>query len=114
MTAAHDPIVIVAFARTPMGGFQGALSGVKATDLGAASVKAAVERVQGDLSNKEKVKEALLAKEVETVFGPMPFDPRNNQAILDIYVNEIKEGAGGPVNQVIHTYKAVRDPGPVA
>ncbi|HEV7336206.1 MAG TPA: ABC transporter substrate-binding protein [Bosea sp. (in: a-proteobacteria)] len=78
-------------------------------------IKAAVERVQGDLSNKEKVKEALLAKEVETVFGPMPFDPRNNQAILDIYVNEVKEGAGGvPVNQVIHTYKGVRDPGPVA
>ncbi len=41
---AHDPIVIVAFARTPMGGFQGALGGVKATDLGAAAVKAAVER----------------------------------------------------------------------
>ena len=41
---AHDPIVIVAFARTPMGGFQGALGGVKATDLGAAAVRAAVER----------------------------------------------------------------------
>ena len=26
-----DPIVIVAFARTPMGGFQGALAGVSAT-----------------------------------------------------------------------------------
>ena len=38
------PVVICAFARTPMGGFQGALSGVKATDLGAAAVKAAVER----------------------------------------------------------------------
>ena len=44
MTAVHDPIVICSFARTPMGGFQGALSGVKATDLGAAAVKAAVER----------------------------------------------------------------------
>jgi acetyl-CoA C-acetyltransferase len=39
-----DPVVIVSFARTPMGGFQGALSGVKATDLGAAAVKAAVAR----------------------------------------------------------------------
>jgi len=78
-------------------------------------IKAAVERVEGDLSNKDKVKEALLAKEVETVFGPMPFDPRNNQAILDIYVNEVKEGPDGvPVNQVIHTYKGVRDPGPAA
>ena len=39
-----DPIVIVSFARTPMGGFQGAFSGVKATELGATAVKAAVER----------------------------------------------------------------------
>lgn len=39
-----DPVVICSFARTPMGGFQGALSGVKATDLGAAAVRAAVER----------------------------------------------------------------------
>ncbi|MEN9933249.1 MAG: hypothetical protein RIS17_1822 [Pseudomonadota bacterium] len=39
-----DPVVIASYARTPMGGFQGALAGVKATDLGAAAVKAAVER----------------------------------------------------------------------
>ena len=39
-----DPVVICSFARTPMGGFQGVLGGVKATDLGAAAVKAAVER----------------------------------------------------------------------
>ena len=39
-----DAVVIASFARTPMGGFQGALSGVKATALGAAAVKAAVAR----------------------------------------------------------------------
>ena len=45
-----DPIVIVSFARTPMGGFQGALAGAKATELGATAVKAAIERagVSGD------------------------------------------------------------------
>ena len=42
MTA--DPIVILSYARTPMGSFQGALAGASATDLGAAAVKAAVER----------------------------------------------------------------------
>ena len=36
-----DPVVIVSFARTPMGGFQGALTGVKATALGSAAVRAA-------------------------------------------------------------------------
>ena len=40
----HDPVVIVSYARTPMGGFQGALATVKATELGAAAVRAAVER----------------------------------------------------------------------
>jgi acetyl-CoA C-acetyltransferase len=39
-----DPVVIVAFARTPIGGFQGGLGEVKATDLGAVAVKAAVKR----------------------------------------------------------------------
>ena len=39
-----DPVVISSYARTPMGGFQGALAGVTAVDLGATAVKAAVER----------------------------------------------------------------------
>jgi acetyl-CoA C-acetyltransferase len=39
-----DPIVIAAYARTPMGGFQGSLGAVKATELGATAVRAAVER----------------------------------------------------------------------
>jgi acetyl-CoA C-acetyltransferase len=39
-----DPIVILSYARTPMGAMQGALADVAATDLGAIAVKAAVER----------------------------------------------------------------------
>jgi acetyl-CoA C-acetyltransferase len=46
-----DPIVIASFARTPMGGFQGALGTVSATALGATAVKAAVERA-GVLSDE--------------------------------------------------------------
>ena len=42
--AAADPVVVLSFARTPMGGFQGSLSSVSATALGAAAVRAAVER----------------------------------------------------------------------
>ena len=50
MSAAPDPVVICSYARTPMGAFQGALAGVKATALGSAAVKAALERagVSGD------------------------------------------------------------------
>ncbi len=39
-----DPIVILSYARTPMGSFQGSLSGASATELGAIAVGAAVER----------------------------------------------------------------------
>jgi len=39
-----DPIVILSYARTPMGGMQGALGEVSASRLGAVAVKAAVER----------------------------------------------------------------------
>ena len=44
MSQTFDPVVIAAYARTPMGGFQGVFSGVKATELGAVAVRAAVER----------------------------------------------------------------------
>lgn len=39
-----DPVVIVGYARTPVGAFEGALADAKAAELGAAAVKAAVER----------------------------------------------------------------------
>jgi acetyl-CoA C-acetyltransferase len=39
-----DEVVIAGYARTAMGGFQGALAGLKATELGSAAVRAAVER----------------------------------------------------------------------
>jgi acetyl-CoA C-acetyltransferase len=56
MAAANaDPVVICSYARTPMGGFQGALSGVKATALGSAAVKAALERSGADPEDVEQI-----------------------------------------------------------
>ncbi|WP_022956271.1 acetyl-CoA C-acyltransferase [Perlucidibaca piscinae] len=40
----HDPVVIVNGARTPMGGFQGALAAVTATELGAVAIREALAR----------------------------------------------------------------------
>ncbi|MGO0692900.1 acetyl-CoA C-acyltransferase [Pseudomonas guariconensis] len=50
MTLANDPIVIVSAVRTPMGGLQGDLKSLSAPQLGAAAIRAAVERagIQGD------------------------------------------------------------------
>lgn len=44
MSLANDPIVIVSAVRTPMGGLQGDLKSLSATQLGTAAIRAAVER----------------------------------------------------------------------
>src|SRR5256885_7647874 len=41
-----DPIVIVSAARTPMGAFQGELKSFAAPELGAAAIRAALERAK--------------------------------------------------------------------
>ncbi len=50
-----DPVVIAGYARTPMGGFLGELAPLKATELGAAAVKAAVERAKVDPEAVEQI-----------------------------------------------------------
>ena len=59
MTAPHsttgDPVVILSYARTPMGAMQGALAEVSATDLGATAVRAAVERSGVDANDIERI-----------------------------------------------------------
>ena len=52
-----DPIVIVSAARTPMGGFQGELKGFAAPELGAAAIRAAVERAR---LKPEQVQEVIM------------------------------------------------------
>ncbi|MGB5484753.1 acetyl-CoA C-acyltransferase [Parasphingorhabdus sp.] len=50
-----DPIVILSYARTPMGGMQGALGEVSAPHLGAVAVKAAVERAGVEGADVERI-----------------------------------------------------------
>src|SRR5437867_12458496 len=50
-----DPIVIVSAARTPMGAVQGELKGFAAPELGAAAIRAAVERAKLDPQDVQEV-----------------------------------------------------------
>jgi acetyl-CoA C-acetyltransferase len=52
-----DPVVIVSAARTPMGAFQGELKSFAAPELGAAAIRAAVERAK---LKPEEVQEVLM------------------------------------------------------
>lgn len=53
--SANDPVVILSYARTPMGGMQGELSDVSAPELGAIAVKGAVERAGVDGAAIERI-----------------------------------------------------------
>ena len=53
--SANDPIVILSYARTPMGAMQGALADVSATDLGATAIRAAVARAGVNGADVERV-----------------------------------------------------------
>jgi acetyl-CoA C-acetyltransferase len=60
MSNTQDPIVIVSAARTPMGAFQGDFSSLSAHDLGAAAIRAALERAAaGSQFSPDLVSEVL-------------------------------------------------------
>jgi acetyl-CoA C-acetyltransferase len=62
--------VILSAVRTPIGRFQGALSGIPAAGLGAIAVRAAVERA--GLENPEEIDEVLLGNVVQAGVGQAP------------------------------------------
>ena len=61
--SANDPIVIVAAARTPIGGLLGDFSALAAWELGAVAVKAAVQRagVPGEAIDEVLLGNCLMA-----------------------------------------------------
>lgn len=65
----HDPVVIVSVARTPMGGFQGALQPLTAPELGAAAIKAAVARAKLE---PEAVQEVMFGCVLPAGLGQAP------------------------------------------
>ncbi|MFA9403346.1 MAG: thiolase family protein [Anaerolineales bacterium] len=65
----REPVILSA-ARTPSGRFQGALSPLSATQLGAAVIKAAIERA--GLKNLEDIDETLMGNVVSAGLGQAP------------------------------------------
>ena len=64
-----DPVVIVGCARTPMGGFQGALQALSASELGSAAIRAAVQRAG---VKPEQVEEVIMGNVLGAGQGQAP------------------------------------------
>ena len=67
--AIEDPIVITGIARTPIGGFLGELSSVKATELGSIAISAALNRSG---LNSEDVDEVIMGCVLPAGLGQAP------------------------------------------
>jgi acetyl-CoA C-acetyltransferase len=64
-----DPVVIVGMARTPMGGFLGDLKSLAAPELGAAAIRAAIERAG---VRPEEVEEVIMGNVLPAGLGQAP------------------------------------------
>jgi len=80
----NDPVVIVSAARTPMGGFQGDFASLAGPQLGAAAIKAAVERAG---IQPEQVQEAIMGNVLQAGVGQAPARQAALGAGLPLSVN---------------------------
>jgi acetyl-CoA C-acetyltransferase len=67
--AMHDPVVIVSAVRTPMGGLQGCFANVAASELGAVTIRAAVERAA---ISPDAVQEVIMGNVLSAGQGQAP------------------------------------------
>jgi acetyl-CoA C-acetyltransferase len=82
-----EEVVIVSAVRTPVGKFQGALSDLKATQLGAVTVREAVKRARLDLSQAEhRVDECIMGNVLPAGLGQ---NPARQAALYGGLANEV-------------------------
>ena len=103
----NDSIVIINGARTPMGGFQGALKEVSATDLGAAAIKAAVERSG---VNIDKIDEVIMGCILSAGLGQGPARQAMRKAGLPdstgaVTINKL---CGSGLKAVMQAYNGIK------
>ena len=102
----EDPIVIVSAVRTAIGGFQGALASATAPELGAAAVKAAVER--GGVG-PDDVNEVLMGCVLPAGLGQAPARQASRGAGLPDHVpcTTVNKMCGSGMKTVMMAYEAL-------
>ncbi len=103
----NDSIVIVSGARTPMGAFQGVLKDVSAPDLGAAVIKAAVERSG---ISPDKVDEVIMGCILTAGLGQGPARQAMRTAGLPDSTNAItiNKLCGSGLKAVMQAYNGIK------
>ena len=102
-----DPVVICSAARTPLGAFQGAFTGVPATELGATAIRAALDRA--GLAG-ENVNEVLMGNVLPAGLGQAPARQAALAAGLpkSVPCTTISKVCGSGMKAVIQAHDAIR------
>lgn len=70
----------------------------------------ALKRVDGNTQDKDKLRAAMLAVQLNAPRGPFRFNPQTQGPIHNVYIREVAEVDGRITNRVIQTYKEVVEP----
>ena len=73
-------------------------------------IHAALEAIDGDASDKEKLRKAMLEVKLAAPRGPFSFNPNSQGPVHNIYIREVAEIDGRITNKVIHTVENITDP----
>ncbi len=73
-------------------------------------IQAALEAVDGNAGDKEKLREAMRAVALKAPRGPFRFNPHTQSPIHNIYIREVIEADGRFTNKVLHTLPDVAEP----
>ncbi len=68
----------------------------------------ALNKTQGDTTNKDKLVEAITSVKFASPRGPFEFDPDSHNPIQNVYAREVRESGGKLSNFVIETFPAVK------
>ena len=75
-------------------------------------ILAAVEQLKGDLTDKNKLRQAMTSVEIDSPRGRISIDPKTGNVVQNVYITEVVKKADGSLgHKVLKTYEQVRDPG---
>src|SRR5262245_12139237 len=79
--------------------------------VGARAVSEALQAIDGDASNKDKLAEAMTKVKFNAPRGPWRMDPIVHNPIQDIHLCQVIEKDGKVTSKVLTTFKDIQDPG---
>src|SRR4249919_1090066 len=79
--------------------------------VAARALSEALQAIDGDASNKDKLAEAMTKLNFKAPRGPFRMDPATHNPIQDIYICQVIESGGNITTKIISTAKDVTDPG---